>query len=89
MAYTSVFDLHPERPYWIEDGLWHIQFVARTPPPGSASDITIQIPQQELPANINQTNLANLLKQYLGWQLNRTFAPLNTFMNNGTTVTLP
>lgn len=86
MAYTGIFDLVD---YSNADGLWKLHFVARTPPPASPSDVYIDVPESELPANINQNQLASALKNRLGWKLNQTFAPLNTFIAAGTTVTLP
>lgn len=86
MAYASVFDLIE---YTNEGGLWRLHFVARTPPPGGNSDVWVEIPESELPSNINQGQLATQLKSRLGWKVNQTFAPLNTFMSNGTTVSLP
>ena len=53
------------------------------------SNAANEILETELPANINQQTLANLIKTRLGWKLNNTFVPLNTFIANGTTVTLP
>lgn len=84
--YASIFDLID---YTSAGGVWRLHFVARTPPPGNYSDIYVDILETELPANINQQTLANLLKTRLGWTLNKTFAPLNTFIANGSTVTLP
>lgn len=86
MAYASVFDLIE---YSNENGLWRLHFVARTPPPGGNSDVYVDIPESELPSNINQGQLATALKQRLGWKVNQTFGPLNTFINAGTTITLP
>lgn len=84
--YASVFDLID---YESRNGLWRLHFVARTPPPGNFSDIYVDIPESELPANINQNQLASTLKTRLGWRLNQTFAPLNQFITSGTTITLP
>lgn len=86
IVYESVFDLIE---YTNEGGLWKLHFVARTPPPGNVSDVYLEIPESELPANINQNQLATQLKQRLSWKLNQTFAPLNTFVQAATTITLP
>lgn len=84
--YASVFDLID---YTVANGCWRLHFVARTPPPGNLSDIYVDILETELPANINQNTLTQLLKTRLGYTLNKTFAPLNQFIANGTTITLP
>lgn len=86
MAYSSIFDIIE---YSNQDGLWKIHLVARTPPPSSASDVWIDVPEAELPSNINQNQLKDALKGRLGWKLNQTFAPLNQLIQSGGTVTLP
>jgi hypothetical protein len=84
--YTGIFDLID---YTNQGGFWRLHFVARTPPPGAYSDVYLDIPESELPANINQGQLAAQLKTRLGWTANQTFAPLNQFLASGTTITLP
>lgn len=84
--YTSTFTVVG---YTNQNGLWNVEFLAATPPPGNNSNIIVQIPESELPANINQNQLATTLKTRLGWKLNATFAPLNTFISSGTSITLP
>lgn len=84
--YTSTFTLIG---YTNANGLWSLEFLAASPPPGNNSNIIVQIPESELPANINQNQLASTLKTRLGWKLNQTFAPLNTFISSGTAITLP
>jgi hypothetical protein len=84
--YTSTFRVVG---YTNENGVWRVEMEAATPPPGGYSNVVVDILETELPANINQNQLASLLKTRLGWKLNQTFVPLNTFMENGTTVTLP
>ena len=86
MAYASTFTVVG---YTNQNGVWRVECLAATPPPGEVSNIIVDILETELPANINQQTLANLLKTRLGWKLNQTFAPLNTFITNGTTITLP
>lgn len=86
MAYASVFDLID---YTNSGGMWVLHFSARTPPPGMQTEVYLEIPESELPANINQNQLASQLKQRLSWKMNQTFAPLNTFIAAGTTITLP
>ncbi len=75
--------------YTSSNGLWHIHFENSNPGGGNPSDYYIQVPESELPANINQQQLANALKNRLGWTLNQTFAPLNTAITAGMTITLP
>lgn len=84
--YTSAFTLLG---YTNADGLWSVEFLAASPPPSGNSNVIVQIPESELPANINQNQLAAALKQRLGWKLNQTFSPLNTFISSGATITLP
>lgn len=84
--YTSTFTVLG---YTNQNGVWRVELLAASPPPGGQSNVIVDILETELPANINQQQLASLLKTRLGWKLNQTFAPLNTFMQNGTTVTLP
>lgn len=86
MAITGQFFL---KDYTSENGLWHLHFENPNPGPGNPTDFYVDIPESELPANINQVQLAAALKSRLGWRLNQTFAPLNTFISNGTSVTLP
>lgn len=75
--------------YTSSNGLWHVHFVNDNPGGGNPSDYFVDIPESELPANINQTQLANALKNRLGWTVNQTFAPLNTAISNNLTITLP
>lgn len=75
--------------YTSSQGLWHIHFVNDNPGGGNPSDYYIDVPESELPANINQTQLTNALKNRLGWTVNQTFAPLNTAITNALTITLP
>jgi hypothetical protein len=75
--------------YTSSNGLWNIHFVNLAPGGGNPNDYYIQIPESELPANINQTQLAAALKNRLGWTVNQTFAPLNTAIAANLTITLP
>lgn len=75
--------------YTSANGLWNIHFVNPAPGGGNLSDYYVQIPESELPANINQTQLAAALKNRLGWTVNQTFSPLNTAIANGMIITLP
>lgn len=75
--------------YTSENGLWRVHFVNENPGGGNPNDYYIDIPESELPANINQNQLAAALKTRLGWTINQTFAPLNTAIASGTTITLP
>lgn len=75
--------------YTNSNGLWHVHFVNDNPGPGNLSDYYIDIPESELPANINQTQLSNALKSRLGWAVNQTFTPLNTAIANAMVITLP
>lgn len=86
MAITGQFFL---KDYTSQNGLWRLHFENPAPGPGNPTDFYMEIPESELPANINQTQLAAALKSRLGWTLNQTFAPLNQFISNGTAVTLP
>lgn len=86
MAYTSTFTVLS---YTNQNGVWSVELLAATPPPGELSNIVVDILETELPSNINQQQLAALLKTRLGWKLNQTFAPLNQFIAAGTTVSLP
>lgn len=86
MAITGSFFL---KDYTHQNGIWLLHFENPAPGPGNPTDFYVDIPESELPANINQQQLATMLKQRLGWTLNQTFAPLNTFIANGTAVTLP
>jgi hypothetical protein len=86
MPVTGQFFL---RDYTSENGLWRLHFENPAPGPGMPTDYYMDIPESELPANINQTQLASALKQRLSWTLNQTFAPLNQFITAGAPVTLP
>lgn len=86
MAITGQFFL---RDYKSQDGLWHLHFENPVPGPGNPTDFYVEIPESELPANINQTQLASALKSRLGWSINQTFAPLNQFITANQPVTLP
>lgn len=86
MAITGSFFL---RSYTSDGGVWHLHFENPSPGPGNVTDYYIDVPESELPANINQVQLAAALKSRLGWSINQTFAPLNQFISAGTAVTLP
>ena len=75
--------------YTSANGLWRVHFVNHDPGGGNPSDYYIDIPESELPANINQNSLATALKQRLGWTVNQTCVPLNTAIANSMTITLP
>lgn len=72
-----------------DGGMWNLHFVNYNPGGGNPNDYYVQIPDSEIPANINQNQLAVTLKNYLGWSVNQTFAPLNTFIANDTVITQP
>ena len=86
MAILGTFRL---KDYTIEAGVWKLHFENNNPGGGNPTDYYVTIPGSELPANINQIQLASTLKQWLGWSVNQTFAPLNTFIANNTAVVLP
>lgn len=86
MAIFGRFDLLD---YTHEKGFFRLHFNNQAPGGGNPSDYYLDIPESELPANINQNQLASLVYQRLGWTLNQTFAPLNTAIANGMFVTLP
>ena len=75
--------------YSISEGLWRIHLVNSNPGGGNPTDYYVEFELSEVPANINQTTLANQLKTRLGQKLNATYAPLNTAIANGMTITLP
>lgn len=75
--------------YTIEGGLWKIHFINHDPGGGNPSDYYVEFTVDEVPANINQNTLATTLKTRLGQKLNQTYAPLNTAIANGMTITLP
>lgn len=75
--------------YTSSNGLWNLHFENGNPGGGNPTDYYMQIPESELPANINQTQLATALKNRLGWTVNQTFSPLNQAIASGLTITLP
>jgi hypothetical protein len=75
--------------YTSANGVWRVHFINHDPGGGNANDYYLDIPESELPANMNQTQLAALFKTRLGWTINQTFAPMNTAITNGMTITLP
>ncbi len=86
MAITGSFRLLD---YTSDNGLWRLHFTNDNPGAGNPNDFYIDIPESELPANINQVQLAAALKTRLGWTINQTFAPLNQFIAANSPVTLP
>lgn len=75
--------------YSIEDGLWKIHLVNNNPGGGNPTDYYVEFELSEVPANISQNTLSTNLKTRLGQKLNQTYAPLNTAIANGMTITLP
>ena len=86
MAIYGVFVLTD---YTIEEGLWRIHFINHAPGGGNPNDYYVEFTVDEVPSNINQVQLANILKLRLGQKLNQTYAPLNTAIANGMVITLP
>ncbi len=74
--------------YTIVDGVWKVHLINHAPGPGNVNDYYVEFALDEL-ANMNQNQLASTLKERLGWTLNATYAPLNTAIANGMTITLP
>lgn len=75
--------------YTISEGLWRVHFINSDPGGGNPSDYYVEFSVAEVPTNISQTTLANILKTRLAQKLNQTYAPLNTAITNGMTITLP
>lgn len=75
--------------YTIEEGLWRIHLVNNDPGGGNANDYYVEFELSEVPTNINQNTLATQIKTRLGQKYNQTYAPLNTAIANGMTITLP
>ena len=75
--------------YAIEDGVWKIHLVNNNPGGGNPTDYYVEFLISEVPANISQATLAGQLKTRLGQKYNQTYAPLNTAIANGMTITLP
>lgn len=75
--------------YTISGGLWHIHFINDNPGGGNPSDYYVEFTVDEVPSNISQATLAANLKTRLAQKLNQTYAPLNTAIANGMTITLP
>ena len=75
--------------YTITDGLWRVHFINHDPGGGNVNDYYVEFSVAEVPANISQATLASTLKTRLAQKLNLTYAPLNTAITNGMTITLP
>ena len=75
--------------YTIAEGLWRIHFINEDPGGGNPSDFYVEFSVAEVPSNISQNTLASTLKTRLAQKLNQTYAPLNTAIANGMTITLP
>ena len=75
--------------YTISDGLWRVHFVNNNPGGGNPNDYYVEFSVAEVPANISQATLASILKTRLAQKLNQTYAPLNTAIAAGMTITLP
>lgn len=75
--------------YTTANGVFRLHFVNHDPGGGNPNDYFVDILETEIPANINQNQLGLLLKERLGWAVNQTFPPLNTFIANGTAVVQP
>lgn len=75
--------------YEIRDGLWVIHLVNNNPGGGNANDYYVEFLISEVPSNISQNTLASQLKTRLAQKYNATYAPLNTAITNGMTITLP
>lgn len=84
----AVFGQFKVTSYTIEDGVWKIHLINPDPGGGNPSDYYVEFNLDEL-GNMNQNQLASALKERLGWTLNQTYAPLNTAIANGMTITLP
>ncbi len=88
-AEMAVFGNFTVTDYEITNGLWVIHLVNLNPGGGNATDYYVEFELSEVPANINQNTLANQIKTRLGQKYNATYAPLNTAIANGMTITLP
>lgn len=75
--------------YTIENAVWKIHLINGNPGGGNPSDYYVEFLQTEIPSNINQAQLRDALKLRLAQKLNATYAPLNTAIQNGMTITLP
>jgi hypothetical protein len=75
--------------YTIEDGVWKVHLVNNSPGGGNPTDYYVEFLVSEVPSNISQNTLATQLKTRLGNKYNQTYAPLNTAITNGMTITLP
>lgn len=75
--------------YEIVDGVWKIHLINPAPGGGNPSDYYVEFLISEVPTNINQSQLASQIKTRLGNKYNQTYAPLNTAISNGMTITLP
>lgn len=75
--------------YTIEDGVWKVHFVNNTPGGGNPTDYYAEFALDEIPTNINQTQLAAMLKTRLAWTINNGHAGLALAVANAMTVTLP
>jgi hypothetical protein len=75
--------------YSIENGVWKVHLVNSSPGPGLPNDYYVEFLQTEVPSNINQTQLANAIKTRLQQKYALGYAPLNTAITNGMTITLP
>lgn len=75
--------------YTIEDGVWKIHLINNDPGGGNANDYYVEFLQTEVPSNISQNTLATNIKTRLAQKYNQTYAPLNTAITNGMTITLP
>ena len=86
MAITGDFKVMD---YSYSNGGFYIHLINYAPGPGNPNDYYILIPDAEIPTNINQSNLNNVIKKYVGWTYNQTYTPLNTAVANGMIVTQP
>lgn len=75
--------------YSIADGLWSIHLINSNPGAGNPSDYYVEFTVAEVPSNISQATLASTIKTRLAQKLNLTYAPLNTAIAAGMTITLP
>lgn len=74
--------------YTIANGVWSIHLVNDNPGGGNPSDYYVEFLQTEVPANINQQQLAAAIKTRLEQKYNGGYAPLNTAIAAGMTITL-
>ena len=75
--------------YTIENGMWRVHFINHAPGGGNPNDYYVEFSVAEVPANVSQVTLAATLKTRLAQKLNSTYAPLNTAIAAGMTITLP